>query len=1393
MDPILTSLGLALTGKICELSLPGLLAARKEKREAGAIRKSLADSVNRGFERFATKYGDLSNSLFDKTFLENNVASEFSKLLSRSGNPDTIIIEKKYRSQFTTSLPSNLGQAINDFFYFIEDEMKKEVILQSIINSRQIETIHEKIIGFDENWKAIERSRDINFPTEIVDQTIDKEIKILRQSRFFSEYDRINCSIILGRRLSEGNLCRGTDTVRKMALAWCARVLSITNEFNEAEKYLNLAKSLGGCPEIEIAKAFFFAKDGDKSEALKTLGEIDSEVSRSAALMIVMHLEGGEQAINWLDEANIRTTDLDSEGKFNLIQQLLMLSRWDEAKEALSTLNDSDFEETPALNHMNAITHLLQVVPVEFRSIVLYQVPFDAAIFPLAEDAEAMETRKIAQYYFREAVIAAQSLSLQKTAKSYEEYALWLELMDPEKVALGKQTLEEKFRDTKFSLNLIPLGLQFKIKLNIEAVEKEIKRQITLNGGGNYDTAKARFALALSQKTPRDVAEYIDVHYDELSKHLDSKAIHFLQIDVLSKAGLVEKANEILESLLKDGLSAFEEGRLRNIIAEAEGNDTIEDRKAQFQQTESLSDLIALVTELERVNDWNSLSEYSVILFKKTRTINDAVRVINALHNSQQSEQLIEFFNENSKILSQSQRLQIPYAWALYDQGDFIQAREVLAKLSDEQENPSYRSLEINLGISLGDWNSLLTAVAREYTKKEIRSARDLVRVAQLALHLGSPHAKALVYEAATKANDDASILATAYFLASSAGWDNDEEVFRWLNRAAELSGEDGPIQKWTINDIFDRKPDWDRRESETWHLLSRGEIPIFLAAQSLNRSLADLILIPAYTNLSERDPRRRGIIPIYSGKHPQALLRLTGKRIGIDGISFFTLSYLNILESTLDAFDEIYIPHSTLTWLFEEKTQAAFHQPSRIKDAHRIGNMLVGGRLQKLNASTFEDSELSEQVGNELALLIAEAEKNREEDDRQHIVIRSSPVHRIFSLLQEEADLSLHNAVIGSCLSIVEKLREKGQITSEEGKRAKTYLRLHEKPWAEQPEIKDGAVLYLDGLSITYFQHIGILEKLHRAGFVPIISNEKVNEINSLITYETVSDRTIEAIESVRSAVHSRIESGKIKIGKKNQTLEGKKIISTPEHPSIDIIAFSDVCDAVISDDRFLNQHAHIDNNGIKAPIFTTLDLLNALAVDGVISIKKKFEYKTLLRRGGYVFIPVEEDELSDYLKATTVKNDKLVEIAELKAIRENILRVRMSTWLQLPKEAFWLDTIFNVFIKVLKNLWTDDTDLVTIKMRSEWIIDQVDIRGWAHRYEKEIGDNIIKKGRGALIQMLLSPPIDAQKSIQNAYCHWIEDRILVSIKEQFPELYALMINLQKSWIAELRKDQNE
>ncbi|MCH8745703.1 MAG: hypothetical protein IIB31_08655, partial [Chloroflexi bacterium] len=182
-------------------------------------------------------------------------------------------------------------------------------------------------------------------------------------------------------------------------------------------------------------------------------------------------------------------------------------------------------------------------------------------------------------------------------------------------------------------------------------------------------------------------------------------------------------------------------------------------------------------------------------------------------------------------------------------------------KLNGEVESPDYRDLQINLGIALGDWNYLSEFVSNEYRERDNRSAHDLIRAAQIALNLDSPNSKELIHAAAAKGDDDATVLVAAYLFASNAGWEDSVEVGQWLHKAAELSGDDGPIQTMALKDILNLKPEWDRRESETWQLLSRGEIPMFLAAQSLNKSLIDLMLFPALANLSESDPRRRGAI----------------------------------------------------------------------------------------------------------------------------------------------------------------------------------------------------------------------------------------------------------------------------------------------------------------------------------------------------------------------------------------------------------------------------------------------------------------------------------------------------------------------------------------------------
>ena len=1223
-----------------------------------------------------------------------------------------------------------------------------------------------------------------DFPTELVDQKIKDETDILRKSRFFGEFDRVDSSLALARKLIEGKLSGGTDVVRSKALAWCVRLLA-DGDLYKAESFFACANELGTCPEIEIAAAFISSRKDDKEAALSTLAGIDSPVSRSAALMVVTHHDGPQEAVDWLKKAGIDATNLDPDGKRFLLACQFELANWEAAQKSLDVLTDDDLRDAPVLHHMVAVTYLLRAVPDELRSGVLNQPPFDVVNFPLASDLAALEARRAAHRNFIDAAKVARKLDCPLAEKIDDEYALWLELTDSDKCAEGRMRLESKLRDAKTALHLVRLGLQFGIKLDTAVVEQEIERQIALNGGNTADTASARFALVFVQKTPGAAANYIARHQDTLADYVDKKHMQFVQIELLSKAGQLEQAKKCLDILLEDGLSEGQERRLRGIIAEAEGTNPVEARKEQFRETDSLHDLEILVHELEIRDDWDSLSEYGRILFERTHALSDGERLATALHNTQEYEPLAEFLESNKTLLEQSKQLQQLHCLSLYHEGALLEARSKLAELGDDWDDPNYRTLQINLGISLGDWNSVSAFVANECKKKDKRNAQELIGTAQLAVGLDSiSHAKELIFAAVEKGKDDADVLGTAYFLATKAGWE-DKEVSQWMHKAATISGDDGPIGKMTLRDLLDRKPEWDQRTSEISQRLTRGELPMFLAAQAFNTSLCDLMFLRAWANLSESDPRRRDVVPAYSGQRQPTRLNTSGQ-VGMDATALLTLSFLNVLDEALDAFGTVHIPHSTLSWLFEEKQRVAFHQPSRIKDAHEVRHLLATGASEELSPSTVPDSDLSDQVGDELALFIAEAEKVRNEDDSQRIVVQSSPVHRVASLMEEEADLTAHATVLSSCQSIVDKLRKKGQITANEVEKARAYFQLHEKSWPDQPQIADGAVLYLDDLAVYRFLHLGILGKLRAAGFRPIISPRTESEINLLISYAGVSGKVEDAIERIRSAVNSRIESGKVKVSKRINVSQSKEQLIY-EHPTAGVSFLARHCDAIILDDRYLNQHANIVDGDAHAPIFSTLDLIDALVSTGTKTAEERLEYRTRLRQAGYFFVPVSEDELTHYLDASVVEDGKFVETAELKAIRENILQVRMSTWLQRPKETPWLETLLQVFSRVLAGLWRADVDVASARVRSDWILNLIDVRGWAHSLGKEDGENMAKTGHAANTLSMLAPPTEESQEVKDEYQRWVEERALAPLKEQNSDLYLDLVERYRRLIADV------
>ena len=127
------------------------------------------------------------------------------------------------------------------------------------------------------------------------------------------------------------------------------------------------------------------------------------------------------------------------------------------------------------------------------------------------------------------------------------------------------------------------------------------------------------------------------------------------------------------------------------------------------------------------------------------------------------------------------------------------------------------------------------------------------------------------------------------------------------------------------------------------------------------------------------------------------------------------------------------------------------------------------------------------------------------------------------------------------------------------------------------------------------------------------------------------------------------------------------------------------------------------------------------------------------------------------------------------------------MGDWLQLPKEAPWLDTTLKVFIRVLQGVWKEAADLSIVRARSDWLVDQIDLRGWAHCFGPENRDTIVSTGRGPQVLSLFMLPPGAPDEVKDAYWSWMEDRVLVPLKEQYPDLYAVIVEWTRREVVKL------
>lgn len=1198
-------------------------------------------------------------------------------------------------------------------------------------------------------------------------ETLANEVTLLR---FFGSFSKKEKSTTLAESIIEGELSGGTPHVKARVLALLARYMSGKETVEQAKKWLSTSKKLCETEEYGIAHAFIEAIGSNNVDKASHVLKLNNPSGYAAFFVIKKIVEGSSAALGWLEDAGLNIKDLDTDGRIVLVSTLLSEHKWEKALNIVREMDDESLLESPVLAQLSAFAFLTNAIKVaSLREVVMNSIPLAAERFPLADDAASVAYRNRAVKLFGACSSQARRLGAGDVADIFENYVLWLELRDIRTHEKAKAQLCSYFVNyTQKTLEYLALAFSFGIDIDFESIEKEVNRQSALSSSDNPTLGLARFVLAQTKKSFSAVVEYIASYRSQIEKAVSPIALDMFEVEALAGAGLIDDAEQLLQKIKVSGVPDAEVANLQNIIDVAKGEDPVALAIRQYQESNTTNDLAHLVGLLEKRDYKEKYYLYCRELFEHTGQEFDAIKICNAASSLGKFSELHQFLAGIMDLVERSEGLKVHWAWSLFRKGELNRAQEMVVMLRQSKlQSSDLKVLEINLSIFSGDWESLSTIVEDSWHSREQLKANDLLQTVQLAKAVSPQRAKQLLEFCTTQYRDDPQILASSYFTAATMGWEGSQETSEWLNKAIILSNDDGPLHRASLEDLKEMMTEAREKNEKVYKAYQDGDAPIFTVAELLNRTLSDFYFIQPFENQKTKDVRRKNLVPIFHVAKPVQIIG--GEVIAIDVSSALVIENVGLLAHLFDCFERIVIPHSFMRWLFEEKQKVAFHQPSQIEKAKYFERLISDGRASVFHPKKINNPELALDVGDELAFMLEEANENPK-NEQQALVVCSSPVYknRGSSFREVEADLSLFYSCLISCSKLAEKLKDMAFITEAQCLKAISYLAQHEKDWPANIEISSGAKLYIDSLSITYLMTVDLFDKLSEAGFEVYVFNEERNKYKSLVNYDSTIKQAESKIENIRKLFSKGLADGKVTLSEMSLN-RGKVATSKSDctKPTQEIFEAAKVCDAVLIDDRFINRHSTITLSERSIPIFTSLDFVETLQRRGLISIAQKLDARASLRELGYEFVSISTEELEYHINHSSIVDGEFNPNKQLRLIRDNLLLIRISGLIQLPRDAQWLHESMRTIAKAIRAQWATDISLELSRARSCWLYGLMGYREWAQAHQIRGDGGMADLGEVFKVNSILIATESISNDRQEDYKAWLDEFILEPLKE--------------------------
>jgi hypothetical protein len=1230
----------------------------------------------------------------------------------------------------------------------------------------------------------ISASPQLDIAKDALERDFSFKYRQALQRSFFPEGRKQDEFQPLAEQILGGNLSVLSEELRRRIFLRAARSAAVKTDLPAAERFMNAAADLRG-PDTDLpARARLAEAQGEIDTAIQILRDAVDPDSRSTLLSILRNARGNDAALAWFDDQKLDVRDLTGNGIYTLCNVHLAKEGYERVKDILAAIGDGVIEDYPYFLFLRGAIRFASVLAKsEQRLALMGMQPNIRRVRPITRDGETVAALDGAIQDVQRLVPILKGIGLHNTVRLAEDYLLWFELLHPGWREAALARLASDIEDPAKALKRVPFALAYLPNFDPASVLKYLENREAF-GGLNEDEIQAGLAILIdNHENTAPLAAFIAKHREKLDDTFGKLSIRKLEIQALAHAGDASGARAVLDAN-REAIDPDEFTTLNAIVSAAEGADPITEFKRAYETTKTTESLRSLIIALRKRDDHRSIGPYAEELFANTGDPMDLAFAARSYARAGDNDNFMRSVEANSALLDNDDRLRRHYAWQLFSRGRLSEALAEAQRLAEDSASRDL-DLEIAIAIESGEWETLSQPLTAYLQAAANVPAIALIRAAHLSQAAGEGPLKALVAAALAKGSDDPHVLLGAYVVYVEEGLEEaKEEAHQWFRRALELSGPDGPIQRFELKDILEKHTEWTEHTRRIHEGITRGEIPLIIGTAGLRTTLVDVVLRNFTRNTGLADARRKVVVPLFSGRRvPEAFGDV--KRVALDFTALLVLGWLGILPKVFDTFNEVVLPSGIFRDLFEGRRRIREFQKSRLRRAERIQHAIASGKIKVVRTSLSRSDPLVVEVGEELAGLLRIAESSN------GFVLRPAPVHKP-GILNEDADVSPYAQRLADTHSLLMVLQDNGLTDQSTEESAKRYFALQDKGWPTPARPDPNRPLYIEGLGLNYLDFVGLVDVVFKAFSQVYIDSSTADEAAALVEYDEHTTEVLQIIDTIREAVRKAQSDGKIMYGprRSRKSDDADDDDEAFDSSTVNLITNLAQAEVAVIDDRALNKEPFVlDNNGHRAPAVTSLDVIEELRCRQVISDDERRALRHRLRGAGASLVPVDTEEIVVAALRCTGSDS-----AELRAMKESILLARVAALPRFPSEVPWFASTMVAIKNAIIAVWAKEPDHKRAALLANTIRNlQPHPEDWVDQWAGQVPPNWVNGVALVIVAGLALPFELLDDETRRAYNNWLESNILEPLRMRRAETYAAVVQHIRALVNSIANDDDD